>query len=114
VRLFLGDRAVLDATRDDEQVAGLQVDVAVPELDSQAPGEQKERLLLVVVNVPGRGADALGDLEQVAVGMADNALRPELGELVRDGRRVDRVRLRLCRFHVWYRFLVPSCLADLF
>ncbi len=76
---------MLDAAGDDEEVAGGEVDVAVAELDRQVAVEDEEGLVLVVVGVPGGGADALGDLEEVAVGLGDEVLGPVFGEGLGDG-----------------------------
>jgi hypothetical protein len=49
VRLLLGLGAVLDATRDDEQLAPFELYVAVAKLDCQATAEDQEEVVCVVV-----------------------------------------------------------------
>ena len=61
VRLVVGLRAVLDAVRDDEQLAGPELDVAVAELDRQPAGDHEEEVVRVVVLVPDELARDLDD-----------------------------------------------------
>src|SRR6185437_12466464 len=78
---LVGDGAVLGAARDDEQVAGSQIDVAILHLDGDMTLDNEKYLVLVVMAVPVRRTDSLGDLEQVAVSVRDYPLAPELGQL---------------------------------
>jgi hypothetical protein len=71
---------VLGAARDDEQVAGSQIDVAISHLNGDAALDDEKYLVLVVMAVPVRRTDSLGDLEQVAVAAREHLLVPELGQ----------------------------------
>jgi hypothetical protein len=75
------DGAVLGAARDDEQVAGSQIDVAISHLNGDAALDDEKYLVLVIMAVPVRRTDSLGDLEQVAVAAGEHPLAPELGQL---------------------------------
>jgi hypothetical protein len=79
--LFMRDGAVLGAARDDEQVAGSEIDVAISHLNGDAALDDEKYLVLVIMAVPVRRTDSLGDLEQVAVGAREYLLAPELGQL---------------------------------
>src|SRR5260370_13059581 len=61
---FVREGAVLDTTRDDEQISCVEADVAVLQLDCQLAVEDVEGLLLGLVRVPVRRPCAFGHLEQ--------------------------------------------------
>ena len=73
MRLLVGDRAVLDAARNDEEVSFLQLDVPVPQLDRQASFEDEEEVVRLGVRVPDELALQLPDLDLVVVVIADDA-----------------------------------------
>jgi hypothetical protein len=86
VRLLVGDRTVLDAARDDEDVALAELDVSVTELDRQPSLEDEEEVVRVGVRVPNELALDLPDLDLVLVVVTDD---PRLEVLV-DGRELLR------------------------
>jgi hypothetical protein len=86
VRLLIGDRAVLDAARDDEDVALAELDVSVTELDREPPLEDEKEIVRVGVRVPDELALDLPDLDLVVVVVTDD---PRLEVLV-EGRELLR------------------------
>jgi hypothetical protein len=58
----LGERAVLDPARNDDQLTGLDDDVPVAELHAHPARDDEEQLVLVVVVVPDELAVELDDL----------------------------------------------------
>src|SRR4051794_30792984 len=85
VCLLVRLRAVLDAARDDEELAGLEHDVAVAELDHQAAGDDEEELVGLVVLVPDELTLRLDHDQLVVVHVADDGglvFAPEQGELL--------------------------------
>jgi hypothetical protein len=73
VRLLVGLRAVLDAAWDDEQLALLEHDVPVAQLDRQASLQDEEEVVGLVVLVPDELAEHLHDDQLVVVQVADDA-----------------------------------------
>ena len=73
MRLLVGDRAVLDSPRNDEEVSFLQLDVPVSQLDRQAPFEDEEEVVRLGVRVPDELALQLPDLDLVVVVVANDA-----------------------------------------
>jgi hypothetical protein len=86
VRLFIGDRAVLDAARDDEEVSLAELDVPVAQLDRQPPLEDEKEIVGLGVRVPDELALDLADLDLVVVVVADDAWL----EVVVEGRELLR------------------------
>ena len=86
MRLLIGDRAVLDATRHDEDVALAELDVSVTKLDRQPPLEDEKEIVGVGVRVPDELAFDLPDLDLVVVVVADDARL----EVLVDGRELLR------------------------
>src|SRR5437667_7900244 len=64
--------AVLDAARDDDELTGADVAVAVAQLHAQAAGHDEEQLVLGVVMVPDELATQLDDLHVHVVHVADD------------------------------------------
>ena len=73
-RFVRGQRTVFDTARDGEQVAWTELDVAVTQLNGQMSVQDKVGLVLVIVTVPVRRSNALGHLEQVAIGLDQHLL----------------------------------------
>ena len=86
MRLLIGDRAVLDAPRHDEDVALAELDVSVTKLDRQPPVEDEKEIVGVGVRVPDELAFDLPDLDLVVVVVADDARL----EVLVDGRELLR------------------------
>jgi hypothetical protein len=73
VRLLIGDRAMFDATRDDEEVSLAELGVPIAELDRQPPLEDEKEIVRVRVRVPDELALDLPDLDLVVVVVADDS-----------------------------------------
>jgi hypothetical protein len=73
VRLLIGDRAMLDATRDDEEVSLAELGVPVAQPDRQPPLENEKEIVRVWVRVPDELALDLPDLDLVVVVVADDS-----------------------------------------
>ena len=86
MRLLVGDRAVLDAARDDKEVSLAELDVPVAQLDREPPLEDEKEVVRVGVRVPDELALDLPNLDLVVVVVADD---PRLEVLV-DGRELLR------------------------
>jgi hypothetical protein len=67
VHLTVRDWAVLDTSRNDEQLARTHLDVAVLHLDGQFAGDDEEQFVSVLMGVPGEFALDLDDLDLVVV-----------------------------------------------
>jgi hypothetical protein len=91
-RVFLGARAVLDATRNDEQFPLVEFDVAIGKLDRQVPFEDEEEVIGVVVLVPDELAFDLDDANIVVVDASDDLRLPVLIEEAQLLGQVDFVR----------------------
>jgi hypothetical protein len=93
VRLVIRPGAVLNAARHDVHVPLTQLDVAIAELDGQAPLEDEEELVGLVVLVPDELSLDLDDLDVVVVQLADDLGAPVLGEQRELLREVDLLSL---------------------
>ena len=72
VGLVLRSRAVLHASRHDEELALVQHDVSVSELEREPPFEYEEELVRLVVLVPDELALDLSDVDLVVVQVRDD------------------------------------------
>ena len=70
--LALRDRTVLDAARDDDELALVQRQDAVAELHVEPPVHHEEKLVLGVVSMPDELALELDELDVLAVQLADD------------------------------------------
>lgn len=59
--------SVFDAARDDEKLAGLQLDVAITKLHFKTAGDHKEKLILGFVSMPDELAVELDQLDLLTV-----------------------------------------------
>src|SRR5215207_920505 len=80
LRLLVGQRAVLDAAGDDEEVALVKLDVAVAQVDRQGPVEHEEEIVGLVVLVPDEPPLDLDDLDVVVVQASDDLRTPGIDE----------------------------------
>ena len=80
MRLLLGDRTVLDPTRDHEEIAFMELDVPVPKLNRQPALQDEEEVVGVRVRVPDELTLDLDDGELVLVVVADDPRRERLVE----------------------------------
>ena len=80
VDFFVRHGAVLDASRDDQEISFVEPDVAVPQFHAEAALDHQEKLVLVVVVVPGEGALEFHELHLLAVQLGDDAGVPMIGE----------------------------------
>ena len=71
---------MLDAARDDEKIAGMELDLAVAKLHAKMAAMDEEHLVLVIVVMPHELADELDELDVLAVQLADDSGRPVIGE----------------------------------
>src|SRR5581483_11620004 len=77
VRLDGRDRQVLDPARDDRELAGRELDLAIAQPDHEAPGQDQEQLVFALVAVP----DELAlELHELAVQLPDHLRAPAIGE----------------------------------
>src|SRR6266511_1466665 len=110
--LLVRARAVLDAARDDEDLARVELDVPLAELDRQVPFQDEKEIVGVGMGVPDELALNLDELELVVVQVADDAGAEGLvegGELVGE---IDLVVHRRCR-EAEARMPGPALLAQL-
>ena len=73
-------RSVLDATRHDEEVARLELDMAIAELHAELAAMHEEHLIFVIVMMPHELADELHELDVLAVELTDDLRGPVLRE----------------------------------
>ena len=85
--LVISARAVLDAARDDEQLACGQFDVAVAQLNRKAALEHEEEVVGLLVGMPHELAACLDHLQLEVVQVADD---PRAERLVELGERSER------------------------
>src|SRR5262245_40600829 len=78
----LGGGLVLDAFRDDEHLSRRDVDMPVPEVDTQRPLDNQECFVRFRMIVPDEVALKPDELELVVVHLGDDARAPLLVELV--------------------------------
>src|SRR5258705_7636289 len=67
VRFFLGNRQMLDAVRDDDELARLDYEVAVPQLHPQPALHDQKKLVLAIVMVPDELALEFRELHETVV-----------------------------------------------
>ena len=91
MHLLLGDRAVLDPARHDEEIAFLQHHVTIAELDREASLEDEEEVIGVRVRMPDELALELPDLDLVVVVVADDPRLEVLVERRELLREIDRL-----------------------
>lgn len=78
--LVLGGGAVFDAFGDNEELAFSEIDDAVPEVHPEAPVEDEEELVFVLMGVPDEFAFDLDKLDVLPVEFADDTGVPVIGE----------------------------------
>ncbi len=72
---------MLDAARDDQELAFVQPNVLIAELDQQASFDDEKHLVFVVVLMPDELALELRHLDVHPLHFADDLGRPRLAEL---------------------------------
>ena len=77
---LLGDRAMLDAPRDDQELSFLQPDLTVTELHNEASLHDQEEFVLVIVVVPDELAPELDELDVLAVHLTNDLGAPVILE----------------------------------
>jgi hypothetical protein len=99
VHLSVSERAVLDASGNHEKLSGIELDVAVSQLDRQPTVDNQEQLISVVVGMPDELALELDDLDLVVVKPRHRLRRPVLRKPrehpAKINRRMDGGRQRL-------------------
>ena len=82
---------MLNAARDDEEVARTELDVTITQLDREPAAHDEEEVVCVGVRVPDELAAHLRDLDLVLVVVADDPRRERLVEGREPLREVDCV-----------------------
>ena len=101
MRLLVGNRAVLDAARDDEELSLAELDVPVAQLDRQQPFEDEEEVVRVGMRVPDELAFDLPDLDLVLVVVADDSRLEVLVERRELLREIDGVVQGYSAASIW-------------
>src|SRR5216684_8934250 len=76
VRFFFGNREMLDAVRNDDELARLDHEVLVSQLHPEPTLYDQKQLVFALVMVPDELACELGELHQVVVHRADDLGTP--------------------------------------
>src|SRR5258705_9541299 len=71
MRFFVGNRQMLDSVRDDDELARLDYEVAVPQLHPQPALHDQKQLVLALVMVPDELALEFRELHETVVYLAD-------------------------------------------
>ena len=80
--LGFGDRLVFYAARNDEELALVEFDDPVTKMYRQVAVEDQEELVLLLVMVPDELAFEFGELDVLAVELADDTGAPMFSELL--------------------------------
>src|SRR5882672_5065463 len=72
MRFFVGNRQMLDAVRDDDELTRLDHEVAVPQLHPQPTLHDQKELVLTLVMVPDEFALEFRELHETVVYLADD------------------------------------------
>jgi hypothetical protein len=80
VSLFIGDRTMLDAARNDDELALADIDRMLAKLHPELSLDHQEELVLVLVEMPIEWSLELDQLDQLTVELADDLRRPVLVE----------------------------------
>ena len=80
--LGFGDRLVFYAARNDEELALVEFDDPITKMYRQVAVEDQEELVLLLVMVPDELAFELGELDVLAVELADDTGAPAIRELL--------------------------------
>src|SRR5882724_3134438 len=80
LRLFVGNRAVLDPARHDDELAGIHVDRTIAKLDTKAAMHPEEELVLRLVMVPDELPAKLDELDLLAVQLSHDFGPPVFGD----------------------------------
>lgn len=80
VHFVVGNGAVLKAARDDEHVAGFQINISIAKFHAEATLDDEEELVFVLVMVPYEWPRKLGEFDVLAVQFADDARGPMVAE----------------------------------
>ena len=82
VCLGVGHGFVLDTSWHDKELALVQLDDAIAQVDSEPAPKDEEQLVLALMVMPDELALELGELDVLAVELADNAGTPMLRKLL--------------------------------
>ncbi len=91
--LGFGDRLVFYAPRNDEELALVEFDDPVTKMYRQVAVEDQEELVLLLVMVPDELAFELGELDVLAVELANDTGAPMFSELLEFLGEIDLVVL---------------------
>ena len=78
---MLCDRTMLDAARNDYKFAGVQVYLAITQLDKQVSGNNQEELILLFMMMPDKFALQFDELDMRIVQIAYNFRTPGIVKL---------------------------------
>ena len=78
---FLRHRLVIDATRNDEELALFECDHSVPQMNAQLAREDEKELVLTLVVMPDKLTFEFRELDVLAIELTYDAGTPGLGEL---------------------------------
>jgi hypothetical protein len=77
---LLRNRTVFDPVRNDDELAGAQINRAVSKLEAKAPTHPQKELVLGFVMMPHEGASGLDELDLLAVELSDDLGAPVFGD----------------------------------
>lgn len=81
VNFAVCDRAVLNSSRDDEQLTGTECDGAITHLNIELALDDQEEFVRVGVRVPDKLTGEFDHLDLVVIQSSDDLRRPVFGEL---------------------------------
>jgi hypothetical protein len=84
---------VLDTSRHDKELALVELDDAVTEVDGEAAAQNEEQFVLVLMVMPDELTFKLGELDVLAIEFADDARAPTFRQLPELLREVDLLSL---------------------
>ena len=77
-RLAFGQRAMLDAPRHDAELARLENDAAIAELDYNLAAPDKEKFILMLVVMPRKDSRESGEFQFLAIQLGNHLRTPML------------------------------------
>src|SRR5690349_8986982 len=80
---------MLNAARDDDEVTGIQLDLAVAQFDDERAFVHQEQLVFVFMLVPNKFAFDLGDFDLGVIHRSDNFRGPLISETSQLLREID-------------------------
>ena len=103
---FVGRGSVLDAARDDQELARAQLDGSVAEFDAHPPTPDEEHLIRVLVMVPDKRALELDELHFLPVQLCDDPGAPVFGDERKSLGEIDRLHEMRLLHRLFTRFQI--------